>query len=401
MKIGVVVDNDYYKDVRVTREVRLLETYGFEVFVLCLTFKKPVEEVKGRVSIIPVYIHRRLKNTLYFFMNSFPFYELWWKKHISEFIKRFDLDVVHTHDLYMSKCAKMGIKSSGKPIPLILDLHENYPHAVQSYKWTQGSLRSLLSRPKKWIKKEKEYLDYADRIVVLSEDFKNLLTQRYQSIEPKTLTVFPNVVDIEVFDEYEIQDVSIQLQNLSPLRVLYFGMVASRRGIFRTLKSCEELLLEGKDFSLIIIGPVDAGDKDQFFAEISKPIFKQHLIYIPWIDLPMLPSYLLACDIALAPFDKNPQHESGIANKIFQYMYGKLPIVASNCKPQQELIENHDIGKIFASDQEFTQQLRWMIDNEEERKNMGERAFKTLMNNYHQNAFKDTFISLYTDLKTG
>ena len=35
------------------------------------------------------------------------------------------IDVLHVHDLYMSKSAAEAIKSSKIKIPLILDLHEN------------------------------------------------------------------------------------------------------------------------------------------------------------------------------------------------------------------------------------------------------------------------------------
>jgi len=79
-------------------------------------------------------------------------------------------------------------------------------------------------------------------------------------------------------------------------------------------------------------------------------------------------------------------------------MYGKLPILASNCKPQQDLIEGFGIGEIFESDEELTQKLKWLITHELERKAMGEKAFNTLMKEFHQNAFKAQFQGLYEGL---
>lgn len=396
MKIGMVVDNEYHSDVRVKREVRLLKELGYTLYVLCLTFDRHYSYKEDDAEIVSIYLPRKLKDVLYFFMNSFPFYEWWWKRKVRRFVSQNALDVIHTHDLYMSKCVKKGIKASGRGIPMILDLHENYPYAIQSYKWTQGTLRSALVRPKSWIRKEGRHLSYAEKIIVLSEDFKQSLLNRYSFLDEKDLIVFPNVVDTQSFDGYPISDVNAELPQKP--RLLYFGMVASRRGIFRTLQSCEKLLHDGIDFSLIIIGPVDAGDKELFFKEISKPVFENHLIYKPWIDLSELPSYLYACDIALAPFDKNPQHESGIANKIFQYMYGKLPIVASNCKPQQELIEKYELGEVFATDDELTEKLKLLIENEEMRQKMGKKAYDVLMTAFHQDAFMPQFKELYEGL---
>lgn len=398
MRVGVIVDNEYHLDVRVKREVRLLEDFGYQVYVLCLSFSRQKESHSNTTTIRSHYLPRKAKDFMYFFMNTIPLYEWWWKRKVKRFVDDFELDVVHTHDLYMAKCVKKGIDASKAEVPMILDLHENYPYAIKSYKWTQGFPRSILVRPRVWEKKESKYLRYADRLIVLSEDFKQSLLNRNSFLKSEHITVFPNVVDTEEFDNYEVKTVEGKL--LGGPRILYFGVVANRRGIFRTLRSCEELINQGKKFSLVIIGPVDAGDRDSFFRELNKPVFKNHIAYIPWIDLSELPSYLRACDIALAPFDKNPQHESGIANKIFQYMYGKLPILASDCKPQKELIEKYKIGKIFTSDDELTNMLIELIDNKQLCTEMGERAYETLMKHFHQNAFRSSLQSLYESLFT-
>lgn len=394
MKIGIVVDNEYQSDVRVKREVVLLKTFGYEVYVLCLSFMPAYTYAEKGTHITPIYLRKKVKDALYFFMNRIPFYEWWWSRRVKKFIRSNAIDVVHTHDLYMAKCVKKGISASGKNIPMILDLHENYPHAIQSYRWSQGTLRSMLVQPKKWEKKEGQYLRYADALIVLSQDFKEVLLSRHPLLEASRICVFPNVVDTDQFDQFTIDQHVEKHLPMAP-RVLYFGMVAQRRGIFRSLEVCAQLMEEGMEFSLVIIGPVDQADRSRFMDEIGKDVFRDRIVYIPWIELSELPSYLHVCDIALAPFDKNPQHESGVANKIFQYMYGKLPIVASNCKPQQELIERYRIGEVFSSDEEFKDKLSNLILDKELRADMGNRAYQTLMSEFHQDAFSSTFKKVY------
>ena len=75
--------------------------------------------------------------------------------------------------------------------------------------------------------------------------------------------------------------------------------------------------------------------------------------HIPWIDLSELPSYLNSIDICVCPLIKNAQHESGIANKIFQYLFGAKAIIASDCLPQQQLIESFNCGLVYANEYEF------------------------------------------------
>ena len=159
-----------------------------------------------------------------------------------------------------------------------------------------------------------------------------------------------------------------------------------------------ELVSDGEQFTFLVIGPVDAQDKDLFQKYLERDDLKQTLIYIPWIDLSELKSYLLACHIALAPFEKNPQHESGIANKIFQYMYGGLPIIASDCKPQKELIEHYDIGRIFQSKKEFKSHLRELLGNEGLRKELGERSRRTLLEEFDPGTINQKIIAMYDEL---
>ncbi|MCK7532427.1 MAG: hypothetical protein MZV63_16040 [Marinilabiliales bacterium] len=105
-------------------------------------------------------------------------------------------------------------------------------------------------------------------------------------------------------------------------------------------------------------------------AYLNSPVLRDLLIYIPWIDLSELPSYLDVSDICLAPFHKNPQHESGVANKIYDYMLGSRAIIASDCKPQRNLIEKHQCGLVYNNLTEFQDSgsLNYLMMNRSGRK---------------------------------
>ena len=53
----------------------------------------------------------------------------------------------------MSKASKKGIQKSGVTIPLTLDLHENYPAAINSYQWATKGWRQYIVQPKNGSKK--------------------------------------------------------------------------------------------------------------------------------------------------------------------------------------------------------------------------------------------------------
>ncbi|MDV7395853.1 glycosyltransferase, partial [Arthrospira platensis SPKY1] len=98
------------------------------------------------------------------------------------------------------------------------------------------------------------------------------------------------------------------------------------------------------------IGPVDKSDRKKFHSIINEPFFKDRIRHYKWKDISLLPSYLHISDIAISPLIKNPQHESGIANKVFQYMLFETPTIVSDCKPQADLIKNENAGLVFKSD---------------------------------------------------
>lgn len=397
VKIGMIVDNDYQSDIRVKREAGLLVNLGYQVHVLCISEETSSTFTESKVQVDQIHMAKKIKNALYFFMNLMPLYEWWWKVQVKKFIERHQLQILHAHDLYMAKSVRYGIKATGKELPMILDLHENYPAAILSYNWTRGFLRSLLSRPKAWQQKEAQYLRYADRLVVLSEDYKKLLCQQYKFLNKNHVIPIANVVDIEAFDSFQI-DEDVVNSFAGQQVVLYFGVVAERRGIFEALEVAEQLWIEGLQFTLLIIGPIDGPDKELFQRIIRKPGISENVIYKPWIDISELPTYMKVCSIGLAPFAKNPQHESGVANKLFQYMYGKLAILASDCKPQKELIEGYEAGLVFSSKDEFKDHLKYLLETPTQTEEYGHNGYEALLMNFHPDSISDQLRRLYKSL---
>ncbi len=391
MKVGIILDNEFNHDSRVRKEVELLKRSGHSIYVLCYAFNnEKYEEIEG-INVTRIRIKRAYRNLLFILFHHIPLYEILWSSATRKLIDKHDLDVIHVHDLYMSKAVYRGKKRSGKKVRMVLDLHENYPAAVKTYNWTKGVVRRFLSQPEKWVKKEEEYLSYPDRLVVLSENFKNLLLQRFSFLEPENIFIYPNFPDLERLKNLDIHNVELEKPDYPIL--LYFGVLGERRGIFSSLEVLRQLLRKNIKVTLLCIGPVDKADRGRFQKYLDDHEIRDYLMHIPWIDIEMLPSYLKISDIALAPFQKNPQHDSGIANKIYQYMYGRLPVVASNCTPQQELIERYNCGLIYENEHQFLNSLIKLIESEKLRKEMGDNGHDAIINkidfnNYNKELLK-------------
>lgn len=393
--LGVVVDNDFVSDVRVQKEVDLLQKKGFQVHVLCFGFDGKKYAEPNDISISRIPIKKSKKNTLFFFFNRLPFYENLWRKEIKKFIRNKKPDVLHVHDLYMSKSASEACAQFNHKIPVVLDLHENFPAAFAAYNWTKGVLRAFLTQPKLWQKKEALYLSRASKIIVLSESYKKELLDRYSFLKNENLVAFPNVIDLRKFESFQI-DHSHNRSN--KITLLYFGVLGERRGVFDAISALKKGIQNGLNIKLILIGPVDKMDKERFDSAIKEDSFQESIEHIPWIQLSELVTYMHISDILLSPLHKNDQHNSGVANKVYQYMFGKKPLIVSNCKPQRDLVQEFNCGLSYSSQEEFVSCITRLYENPELREKMGRNGFNKLYENYDNTQFENKLINVYKDL---
>jgi glycosyltransferase involved in cell wall biosynthesis len=346
MKIGMILDNQFFGDTRVVNEAVVLAKLGHDVNVLCFNhgdYSKFAEykNVKLHRFDFPI----KIKNKFRPFMLTLPIYTKVWAKQIVKFVKNQKIDVLHIHDLYMVAAVKQAFPR--KKLPCVVDLHENYPAAIKSYLWAQGLFAKLFVKPDKWKKIEPELLNYVDRIIVLSEAYRDKLISEYCILKKEKFGIYPNVPDTKEFLSYKINQIE---EHKDKLVMLYFGAIAHRRGIFTVFDAMLKLRDKLNDIFVWMIGPVDNADKKRFDSYMENDFLKDKVKFIPWLSIEELPSYLKVTDVCLSPILKNDQHESGIANKVFQYMLFEKPVIVSNCLPQQQLIEENKCGLVHNSD---------------------------------------------------
>ena len=383
MKIGVVVDNTFDHDPRVQHEVNSLKALGHEVHVLC--FKN------GENS---DYIHRvdqgiDFKKKWFPLMNTFPVYQRYWHKQITDFIANLKPDVLHVHDLYMSEITR---KSTSGKTPFILDLHENFPATIQTYTWAIKGIKRLLVQPKRWTKKEGKLLKNASRIITLSEDFKTLLLNRYRFLDSSKIFVVPNYPDLSKIKPAErIED--------NDFRLFYFGVIGKRRGIDTVLKALPELSKNIPNIKFKLIGPIDKNDQEYFQGLMEDPKIQKQLEYSPWIQTEELTKATENVDVCVCPIEKNPQHESGVANKVYQYLAMGKPQIVSNCKPQMELIKKEKCGLVFEDKNisNFVKQVESLVNTPNLLKELKENSLKA-SKKYGESEFQELLMKVYSSL---
>ncbi len=394
MRIGVVVDNEFNHDVRVRNECKILAGAGHEVTVLCFNFGqyKTFEKVDN-INVYRINIKQKIRNILFAFNNSIELYNLFWSVNIKNFIQKHTIQALHVHDLYMAKAAHYATKNT--TINFTLDLHENYPAAVKGYQWMYQFPFTYLIRPKKWERLEKKYLEYPKKIVVLSESFRDDLLLKHPLLREKAFVVYPNVPDLDEFKNYPI-DQTIYPKN-DDFILFYFGVISQRRGIFTVIEALKKIIKAVPSIKLLLIGPADKAEKEKFLKTINNPKLKKNITWYPWKDIRFLSSYIHSSDVCLSPIVKNDQHESGVANKVFQYMLFERPLIVSDCKPQAKIVTEEQCGLVFKSEDadDLAQKVITLYQNKEMRIKMGENGKKAVEATYNTKNFGKNLVNLY------
>jgi glycosyltransferase involved in cell wall biosynthesis len=383
MRTGVILDGNFITDQRVINEVSILEKAGHKIFVLNIPAGTtlPVSDYSKNISLVKGSFSKKTDNYLFALENLLPVYDLFWYREIRNFSKKYKIEILHAHDLYLAKAA--GRAAKDLKIPLILDLHENYPAAINEYRWATCFPARLIVSPGKWSKKEKKYLSFADRIIVLSRNFRENLSLKYPEIDPGKIFIYPNVPDIRKLLSFEIKKEIFPSGDKET--VFYFGVVSKRRGINTAIQAMEELLPLHPRLHLLLIGPIDKAERDEFRNLFLKDNLKDHLTYYPWRDISEFPSFVECSQVCISPLLKNPQHESGVANKIFQYMLFGKSLLVSDCTPQSEIINKTGCGLIFKSGdhEDMALKLSELLSDNELRNRMGEKGRKAVLEEYN------------------
>lgn len=395
MRIGIILDNEILKDTRVLNECRILSLGGNEIHILCPISKShPAFEVYNNLHIHRLKIKPKIKNILFALNNTLQLYNLLWKRAIRIFIRENNIETLHVHDLYLSKAAFYSLKNFN--IQFTLDLHENYPAAVKGYKWMYEFPYKYIVRPGKWTKLERKYLKYPKNIIVLSETFMNNLLKKYEFLKKTQFVVYPNVPDLNEFDSYKIDE------NILPKRndfvLFYFGTISERRGIFTAIEALKQIKNTIPSIKLLLIGPVDKLEKNRFYKTIEDPAIQNNIIYYAWKDISYLPSYILTSDICLSPIVKNDQHESGVANKVFQYMLFERPLIVSDCEPQEKIVTDENCGLVFTSENshDLAEKIIKLYQDNVLREKMGENGKKAIDEKFNTQIAGKNLLTLYS-----
>ena len=122
--------------------------------------------------------------------------------------------------------------------------------------------------------------------------------------------------------------------------------------------------------------------------------------FLGWKNIPEMAELLMISDIGIIPHIKSEHTDHTIPNKIYQYAYANKPIITSNCRPLERLVEEMEVGISYEHDsvddfvKSFLKLKESMIPN-----NIGGNGRKYIIEKYNWEKTVDPLIQMYRSMQ--
>jgi glycosyltransferase involved in cell wall biosynthesis len=393
IKIGMILDNIFPPDPRVENEAVTLVNAGFEVFLFCLTYSNKENEVVNGIQ-VKRYQSNKLEYKLSALAYTISTYSFFMKSKIEDFINKNRIQVLHIHDI---KIAGSVFKANKKfNLPVILDLHDNYPEVMKLYPHLQKFPGKYIISPKKWKKKEAEFIKKSNKVITVSPEFIENIQQRIPSSKNK-LVLVPNTIRKSFYTNYKVEETIIKKYK-NHFVILYLGDTHLRRGLQTVISAVDIIKDKITNIKLVIVGK---NTTDVVLKKQVKDLnLSNYVDFEGWQDVSLFQSYIISSNVCVSPLHRNLQHDVAYANKIFQYMSFAKPLLVSNAVAQKKLVEKYQTGLIHEDRnvEDFSDKLLQLYNDSKLSNELGKNGKNFVTNQFTWESTSKELIKLYQNI---
>jgi glycosyltransferase involved in cell wall biosynthesis len=344
MKIMMLlIGHDFPPDIRVEKEARALLTAGHHVTVVCENRKNrsPQEDWNGvQIVRLPRLSpwSRRLNRARLLITHRSPL----WEREITELVQEESPDALHVHDLpFVGPGLRIARQFN---LPLVADLHENYPALVQ-VRHTGGNYNPIdrfVFDPQRFARYERRVLPHCDYVIVVVEEAAQRIMDLGVSAEK--ITVVGNTEDIDTVSAVDEQDVRLPPSDMT---LLYVGGFGPHRGLEVVIRAMPKILEYIPSAVFVIVG--DGAGRSSLERLAHRVGVAQSVQFEGRQPFDRVHSYIRASDVCLVPHIANPHTNATMPHKLFQYMYMNKPVIVSSATPLVRVVQESNAGLVFES----------------------------------------------------
>ncbi|MCK4453807.1 glycosyltransferase family 4 protein [Candidatus Parcubacteria bacterium] len=302
---------------------------------------------------------------------------------INRTIKKINLDIAHTQHFFV--CGQIAWYYAKKfNIPLVFTQHTRYEYYTHYIPYLPKEISKPLA-----LSLRAFYANSCDAVIAPTEDIKNSLL-KYKVKTP--ITILPSGVDLERFSKANKETIKKKYNiDEDKIVLLTVSRLAPEKNISFLLKSFKKTILKNPDVYFIIVG--DGPSKKSLESQSNQLELKNRVIFTGEIEQEKIPSFYKAADIFL--FSSFSEVQPTV---ITEAMASGLPIVAVKAGGIKNAIIDGENGILAPNGiDEFSKEVLKLINNEELRGSISEKARKMAKNYSVENATKK-LLNLYQKL---
>jgi len=211
----------------------------------------------------------------------------------------------------------------------------------------------------------------ASKIITITPMIKKTISTKY-NINPHKIIVIHNGVNTILFKPLNLNKVRVE-QRLSDdsYYVGYIGNLAVWQGVEYLIKSLPYVLKKNPKVKCLIVG--DGIEKSKLEILTKQLKLEKNIIFMGNIPYYIIPKYINAFDICVAPFIK--ARSGGTSPlKLYEYLSCGKPVIASNIRGVSDLLK--DLVVIFKPEDEkdLAAKVIKLIESPGLRKQLGEQG---------------------------
>ncbi len=395
MRIGMVLKGNIPPpDIRIEKEAGTLIGDGHEVNLLLERRQREEGTMNvGGIRCVRGVRMGRFREILHRYTFSYTFRDPMWRKAIREFAVSRSVEVLHVHDLPLVREAVAVGEELG--IPVIADLHENYPGGLQVW-YTNRLKKKTIYNFNRWARYEREILREVDAVIVVIEESKERIMAL--GIPEEKIFVVPNTSPVESID-IPI-DPSITEKYRDTFMVSYIGGFAPHRGLDTAIRSLPHLRGRMPDLKLVLVGDRNRPYMEYLAGLAGKLGVSDMVEMTGWQPFEKIWSYISASSVCLVPHARNPHTDTTIPHKIFQYMMIRKPVIVSDCPPLKRIIEDSGGGLVFTHDspEELAECIARFHEDGQFSLRTGEKGRAAFLDRYNWDSTSADLSRLYRNL---
>lgn len=395
MRIGMVLKARIPPtDIRVEKEATTLLGEGHEVNLLLERGAgEAVEETVDGIGFLRGVSMGSLREKWHRYTFSYTFRDPLWRRAIEDYVRARRIEVLHVHDLpLMGEAVAAGRKLG---IPVVADLHENYPAGLQVWYTNELKKRTIYNFGR-WTRYERRMLDAADAVIAVIEESKERITGL--GVPPGKIYVVPNTAS-KKREDIPI-DGAITDRYRDTFVLSYIGGFAPHRGLDVAIRSLPALRERIPGLRLVLVGNRNRPYRD-YLARLAGRLRCADIVEMTgWQPFEKIWSYIEASDICLVPHARNPHTDTTIPHKIFQYMMVGKPVVVSDCPPLRRVIEDSGGGLWFRYDDpaDLASKVLEIYGSGELRAGISQAGRRAFLDRYHWDYTSRELVQLYRDI---